>query len=73
MQRSVLLPGGSQITFYGVSADIDSKEFVRIWNVNSVERCKCSVVEVAIEGDVPGCLEAPGTSPSFLQRNVSSR
>ena len=65
MERSVLLPGGSKIAFYGINADIESKEFVRIWNVNAIERCKCTLVEVVKKGEVPGCLKAPGTSPFF--------
>ena len=72
MQRSVLLPGGSQIAFYGVNADIESQEFVRVWNVNAIDCCKCSMVEVVKKEDVPGSLQAPGTSSFLLERNVTS-
>lgn len=75
MEQVVLLSSGKEITFYHVSADFNAKHFVEeLLNRYSFDRCQCLLVEpkAVKEGDVPGCLKAPGTSPSFLQQNVTS-
>lgn len=75
MEQVVLLPSGKEIIFYHVSADFNAKHFVEeLLNRYSFDRCKCTLVEskVVKEGDVPGCLKAPGTAPSFFEQNVTS-
>lgn len=67
MQAVVKFPNGKDISFNGLFAVEDASRFVfAYWIDHNIK------LEFAIEeGAVPGSHKAPGTAPSFLQRNVS--
>jgi len=62
MQAVVKFPDGKNISFNGL--------FVFAYWIEKGIRLEIALDDED-EGAVPGSLKAPGTAPSFLQRNVS--